>query len=558
MAAKAKRFPGLEGHKLQKEDDEAFHVQGPDGTAFKVAKGHLHHATVERIRQHFDDGGDVQPDATPADDDLLGKVFQGEGIDLPAVGSGLKNVITQGVLPVPGPASVIPALAKMGSAAVDTIANAPSEGTSTSSAEEAEKAARAAALNAEINGPPVSPPVQTSTPPENPIVLPGADPAIAAGAKQEMAGIDAGAKAQGDLGTAEAAAAQQRLDAAASLKQNYDARMAAHAQRVQQMQDNILAHPIDPAGWWQSIGAGGRVMGTIGQILGGIAQGFGAKSNPAQDIMDREINNDLAAQKENLGTRKTILGSYLEQGHDMTSAYQLAKADLMDRTAAQIQKAAGTLAGPAAQAKALQLKGSVAQQTAQMRSEAESRSLANYATRATLPGQLEMNKLGVAQARQTMDLTGRLMNATSGQPGAGFPPAALELPAFAPYRERKVTLPDGSIGFAADKDAAKEVQKSIDSASELQKNLQSYAAIKSPATTDRGAAETAYNGILLSMGKLHDLGRFSDTEYELYKKALPDRSDLIKPFAQQKLAELGREIDTKMQIANSKVLRLNR
>ena len=159
---------------------------------------------------------------------------------------------------------------------------------------------------------------------------------------------------------------QYEKDAAQSA---YDAQNAANAamqttnQRFMNMWQEELARSdkiyqdtvnakIDPNRFWATRTTGQRISASIGMLLGGYAQAFGAGPNPAMALIDKAIDRDIDAQKTDIANKQFLLNYHLAKGHDILQAKQMAKADIMDLAAGQITAAGYKLTGQTAQANA--------------------------------------------------------------------------------------------------------------------------------------------------------------------------------------------------------------
>lgn len=117
----------------------------------------------------------------------------------------------------------------------------------------------------------------------------------------------------------------------------------AAAQKVRQQQLDDLASDIrntkvDPANLWNSKSTGQKVMASIGIMFGAMSQGLqGLKTNPVLDLIQKQIDNDIEAQKTNLHNKHSLFKDYLDLTGSEIAAEQYARSDLLASTAAQMQ-----------------------------------------------------------------------------------------------------------------------------------------------------------------------------------------------------------------------------
>lgn len=162
-------------------------------------------------------------------------------------------------------------------------------------------------------------------------------------------------------------AQEQRM---AGLRAVRDNQMAAHQARGDELFNAVRDSKIDPKHLWNSAGTGQKVGSIIGIILSGIGQGLAGGENAALKVLDKAIDQDIEAQRENLETKKGLLSQHMQAGRDMDSAYQLAKADQLDAAAASLQKVAAKNGSERAQANALMQVGQIRAQAAGLRQQA--------------------------------------------------------------------------------------------------------------------------------------------------------------------------------------------
>lgn len=162
--------------------------------------------------------------------------------------------------------------------------------------------------------------------------------AIAAYGNAQQAAADLVAKAADQK-----IAAEQEFNT--KVQQQVDKYAADSAAKI----DAVSKLHADPSRWWNSRTTGQKIAGAIGVFLGGIGAAITHTQNAALGIIEREIDRDIEAQKENIANQHNALRSYLEQGHNMLTAQQLVRANALDLANTQIQKAAAASAGLTAQ-----------------------------------------------------------------------------------------------------------------------------------------------------------------------------------------------------------------
>lgn len=198
--------------------------------------------------------------------------------------------------------------------------------------------------------------------PASPVVAnPSADPEsmMQSGFANKMQGIDAQAKAQSDLGHQQAEMLNKNIEgqnlAKAAYKETFD---NLDKERLDHMEDIKNGH-IDPNNYWKDHS---KVMTGIGMILAG----FNPTNSPnaAVNFLKFQMEQNLNAQKENLGAKQNLLAANLRQFGNLKDATDMTRLMQHDIMANQLQSAAANAASPMAKAAAMQAAGQLKMETA--------------------------------------------------------------------------------------------------------------------------------------------------------------------------------------------------
>ena len=372
-----------------------------------------------------------------------------------------------------------------------------------------------------------------------------------AGLQEQLAGLDAVAAAEMARSQAVVDLQDQHIVELQDLQAKHEAAVLAKQQQSEELVQGILSDRIDPNRIWNDASIGSKVTAGIGILLSGIGQGLAGGPNLALQQINRIIDLDLEAQRDNLQTKKGILSHYLQQGRDMVTAYQMAKADLSDVYAAQTLRVAAQFGGAEGLARAQMAAGELRQGAAVKRQELGARELAMA---------VERTKLRQAAAQAALQ-TKLLMLPASAGGGLNLTPQMLEvLPKD--RRERAVRLPDGSYAFATTKEQAKDASKAMVVTDRVTRNLRRYSAlieknpgVPNPLGGNRAEAQEAGTNLLMEIKELRGLGALQQGEIDLLEKQIADITSFTTSDAtlKAKLDSLGRSILENVQ-ANSRVL----
>lgn len=217
----------------------------------------------------------------------------------------------------------------------------------------------------DLNAPMDTPQVAQAQPQVAPQVT-TPDPGVSfAGMNQTIKGINDSANAQ-----SQGALEQQNLIKAyqttlADTQKTYADKRTSLDTEQAQLQKDYTEGKIDPDHFWNSKtgvkGGAARVLSMLGLFLGGMSQSK-TGVNPAQAMLDKAISQDIEAQKENLGKKKTLLDLNHQKYGDLQLAEQATKLDMLNMFQTQLQGVAAKTNSQVVKANALQQTGQIQQQ----------------------------------------------------------------------------------------------------------------------------------------------------------------------------------------------------
>jgi hypothetical protein len=177
-------------------------------------------------------------------------------------------------------------------------------------------------------------------------------------AQTGQAGIDLGQKVEAEAAKAKAQYDQEYNNEAQRLKNLEQQHYQEFAKHAQETTDAMKAGVINPSQYGQSQTDQQRMDTGIGLFLGGM--GGQGHSNMALDFLNKQIDRNIDAQKENFEHQKTIYGAYKDLYGNQNIATNLAKVAANDLLVHKVDMTAAQLGTPAAAAKAMQLKSAKA------------------------------------------------------------------------------------------------------------------------------------------------------------------------------------------------------
>lgn len=291
---------------------------------------------------------------------------------------------------------------------------------------------------------------------------------------------------QKDIITKQLSEQQQRYD-------TYNQVQKQDQDRLDTIFNAVATSKINPDRFWQDKTTGGKILGGIALLLGGVGAGAAGGPNQAMQIINNRVQQDIAAQKNDQTNTMNMYKLGLQKYHDDQAAYNFATLNANAMVAGQLQRAAA-IAG-SAQAKAAAQMG-IAQLTQQ-----------------SIPLQ---QSLAMHQVAMQM--------ASGGAGTQGINPEMLP----DEMRDRAVRLPNGNLGLSPTKEDAAIARKSFTSLSGMDQQLNQFLTTMkrigptvNPWGADAAASEAARNNIVLELNNLHGLNRLNDNEFKTYMSMVP-------------------------------------
>ena len=123
---------------------------------------------------------------------------------------------------------------------------------------------------------------------------------------------------------------------------------------------------IDPNRYVGSMSTGQKLSTAIGLIMGGMGAGIVGGENPAMKYLNNQIENDINAQKTDLGKKESLLSRNLQQFGNLRDATAMTRANMADLASLQMKQKAAQAQDPIAKARLLQEAGKLDMQAAQL------------------------------------------------------------------------------------------------------------------------------------------------------------------------------------------------
>ena len=541
--------------KYRAEDGGTHFIVHGDGKPFRIAKGRLSKSTHDRIMGMCKGGmvkGYSGEDGNPEDqvvvDPSVGAAPTSSGatpenIPAPVDWAGAGRAALQGGLQAMGPAGVPVAAISALPQLQDKNANPTTDEVAASNKAN------------ELAGKPAGPgPDLSAFAPSR--VNPEDIPMLKVPGLSEAGRRDQAAAAL-ELGKAKAAQDKEQSDILAaksvyqqqSAKEVQDAATAWQA-RLQKQSEDLANMKVDPNHYWDSRGTAGKVGAAIGIILSGIgnastvaaSHGRGPiPQNLALQVIDKQIDQDIEAQKSNIGKAQNDYQIMRQQMGDDLSAKTMLRSEKLNAFATQLEMSAAKWQGGVHLAEAKMLAG-------QIRQEAAKDAWGVLVKQGEASYQNKVMKLQYGVAQNQAERAARIE--TLGQHG--------QIPKEAtPYldektRERAIETPEGGLTLLnSDKDRAV-VTKQLGEADQYKSALDEMQRLR----TKNNGVIGAWNledsnrfksaaARLASLNAHADMGRVSEFDFQKYAKDVVPSNDLFDASFKGKLGSMYDDLDAK-------------
>lgn len=504
----------LDGCKLIAHDSDHWHIARPDGRPMRIARKALDPDTATMIDQHFACGGEVKgydQGGMVEEDPTMPRTEYEIANGMPAGGGSALGTVPQLIdtLRAPQPQAHAPGMGDVRTA-------------ESALAQETPIAPPSSVLSMADAGAPLAPMPQSKTAPiaAPTAALPNAPAALARGEKEQRAGIVAEGQAQkqgyADQATEQARTAERLGAIDAETNRIMGERQAGAAQKIADYE----ATPIKADRAWATRGLSGQIQGAIAIILGGIGAGLTRGPNYALEIINRLTDEDIDAQKAELGKKHNALAAYMAETKNIEAARRYVRADALDRASFQIQAAASKMNSDVAQAAAQKAAGALTQAAAQARQEAVAREVHTRAEAQTT--KLQADQFAAQNAAQ--NLMAKVGAGLTG--GADLPPGATEL-LPEKMQQRLVPIPGRPNGYAIalTGDDAKEAKTTLAQLDRMNSAVTEYRALlkKGAKIGANSATAAALHSRLTTMLKDSEkLGALSKDDYKILNDRVPD------------------------------------
>lgn len=186
------------------------------------------------------------------------------------------------------------------------------------------------------------------------------------GINQMMSGIQGASEAERGLAREQAKIETQNIADLQKQKIDYQSHYdALEKERVAVQNDYINGH-VDPNRFVNNLSTGQKIRTVIGLMLGGMGGAINGHENYAQKFLNQQIDNDINAQKTDLGKKENLLSANLKQFGNLQQATEMTKVMQLSLVEANLKKAMAESNDPLVKSRAQQQIGALNIQIAPM------------------------------------------------------------------------------------------------------------------------------------------------------------------------------------------------
>lgn len=205
---------------------------------------------------------------------------------------------------------------------------------------------------------------QRQTSPQDPYGTEAYYQAYSQGLGEQKQGILGGAEAESQLGRQQAETLGTGVAQQQKVQQSFQDHFNQLDHERQNFQQDLLNQHIDPKRYLSNMGAGQKIFTMIGLILGGAGSGLTGQSNPAMDFLNKQMTNDIEAQKTEMGKGENLLAANMKQFGNLYDATRMTQIMQMDIVKNQLAQQAAKSSDPLIKARAQQAIGQLDMQAA--------------------------------------------------------------------------------------------------------------------------------------------------------------------------------------------------
>jgi hypothetical protein len=181
------------------------------------------------------------------------------------------------------------------------------------------------------------------------------------GLTEEKQGMQNEAVARGELGAREAAADAMAANALNRNQNDFQTKYQGYQQERQMLMQEVQNGQVDPQRFVKNMSTGDKIMASIGLILGGMGSGMSGQPNLAAQMLEKNIDNDVYAQRVNMENRNNLLKMNYEGTGDLMKATEITRAQVTDMNSMYIKQLAARATDPVMKAQLMQHAGELDQ-----------------------------------------------------------------------------------------------------------------------------------------------------------------------------------------------------
>jgi len=179
---------------------------------------------------------------------------------------------------------------------------------------------------------------------------------------QQTSAVRGLADIQGKIATEQEVALEDYNQELKKRQQEYETQKSILEEDHQDLVNKVSAAQIDPNRMWTKMSEGNKALAGIGMALGAFGSALTGQQNTAANIIQKAIDNDIEAQRLNLGKQQNLLTANMQRYRDIGTAEAATRVQMGAMLQGQIQQIASKYGGDQAKLNAQMLTSQIQSQ----------------------------------------------------------------------------------------------------------------------------------------------------------------------------------------------------
>lgn len=160
---------------------------------------------------------------------------------------------------------------------------------------------------------------------------------------------------------------QKNMDEQQKYLEAQNQKLTQYQNQYDELSKSVASGKIDPNKYWHDKSTGQKIGAAVAIMLGGIGSGLTGGPNQALNVIQKGIENDIAAQKENLGNKRSLLSDNIRAQGSLMAGTNATRIQMNAIAQGRLMKVASETNNPILAARAQQNALKIAESTIPLR-----------------------------------------------------------------------------------------------------------------------------------------------------------------------------------------------